>query len=310
MATGLAGVEAAERPNLGYTVSPVFREVQVKAGQAQARHALTLRNRSAVSQTFRLSAVNFGALDESGGVAFLGQEGGGFERKYGLAAWMKLEQDLVTVPAGGSLEIAVAVNNSDTLAPGGHYGAVLATADTDAGGVGAAAGGGSSPEPRVGVKQVLSSLVLLVKEGGGAADLRLVSQGVTARWWAMPEEVRHRFLNAGNVHVVPRGVVEVKDPTGRVVARGALNEGSGMVLPESHRRYTTPMVRLASAWLPGRYTATTTYRYDGTEDTKTFTTTFWYGGGPLAWVALGLVLVGAIAAIRLLRKPRLSATNS
>jgi hypothetical protein len=165
--------------------------------------------------------------------------------------------------------------------------------------------GGKAVEPRVGIKQVLSSLVLLVKDGGGLPDLQLVSQDAGKNFWRLPEAVVHRFRNAGGVHVVPRGLASVRDPMGRVVARGALNEGSGVILPESFRRYTTRLNMMAGAWWPGRYEIKTEYRYDGTDKTKTLVTGFWYGGSPVVWVAgLFVVVAGAALAWWLFVRPR------
>jgi hypothetical protein len=194
--------------------------------------------------------------------------------------------------------VVVTINNRSSLAPGGHYGAVLATAVTNA----------DRPDANraVGVKQVLSALVLVTKNGGAEAGLRLASQTANGQAWRLPRTVEQRFQNIGNIHLVPRGVTEVRDMAGRVVMRGALNEQSGVILPESFRRYTTPLMTVGTAWMPGRYQLVTTYRYDGTDATKTLTTGFWYAGAVMVWV----VMAGAVAVVGLLawwlfwRRPR------
>ncbi len=294
---GVSGQAAAEE-NKGYAVSPALQEMSLRTDQSQAEYTLTVANHSTAAQMFRLSALDFGALDESGGVAFLGEAESEIEHKYGLASWMKLGQDGVSVPAGGSVGVRVVIDNRESLAPGGHYGAVLATAVTEPSGVASA--------PRVGVKQVLSSLILLVKDGGGLPDLRLVSQDPAGSWWRLPVLVEHRFQNMGRVHAVPRGVVSVRDPMGRVVTRGGLNEGSGTVLPESFRRYKTPLTAMAVALLPGRYEVATVYRYDGADSTKTMVTGFWYGGSPVVWSAAVFVIAAGAGLWWWLRRRRAS----
>jgi len=89
-------------------------------------------------------------------------------------------------------------------------------------------------------------------------------------------------------------VVRVEDPWGKTVARGALNEGSGAILPESIRRYKTPMVTVARAWLPGRYKLVTEYRDETSDAHKTATMSFWYVGALITWVAVvfGLAVAG------------------
>jgi hypothetical protein len=274
---------AAPEP-AGFTVAPAFQEISIRAGQPESEYNLQIRNHSKSDQNFRLSVVDFGSLDEEGGVAFLGAPTSELEHKYGLAAWMTLEKDALFVPAGKSANLVVHVSNRASLAPGGHYGAVLATAVTDTGQIGV----GSS----VGIKQVLSSLVLATKENGAQRALKLKNQRSNAAFWHLPTVVEEQFENRGNVHVVPRGIVAVTDPWGKEVVRGALNEASGAVLPESVRRYKTPLAVVGGAWLPGRYRLVTTYRYDGADETKALVTSFWYVGALVAWV-VGLLALAA-----------------
>jgi hypothetical protein len=278
----VAALGATSRP--GLAVSPAFQSVSVAANVPSVQYEVQLINRNAVDQNFRLSRVDFKALDEQGGVAFLGTSTSELEHKYGLASWMSLEKDAVFVPAGKSAKVLVTINNRPDLAPGGHYGAVLATAVDDL---------GRPTGDQVGVKQVLSSLVLVTKEGGAERDLKLVSQMANAGWSRLPSSATLRFQNLGNVHVVPRGTVEVKDMAGRVVVRGAINAESGTILPESFRQYKTPLLQVGRALLPGRYQVVTTYRYDGTEATSVFVTDFWYAGSLLVWA----VLMGVVAAV-------------
>jgi hypothetical protein len=277
-------VSSIQAANAGFTVSPAFQTLSVSSGQDQLQYTLFLRNRTATDQSFRLSVVDFGSLDEAGGVAFLGTPATELEHRYGLASWMSLEKDALVVAAGQISQVVVTIQNRASLAPGGHYAAVLATAVTDT--------GQPAGDPRVGVKQVLSSLILVTKEGGTEKRLDLASQGNNGNWWKLPNQVEQRFENTGNVHVTPRGVTEVREPGGRVVARGALNEASSVILPESFRRYFTPLVTVYRAWLPGRYEVRTTYRYEGTDQTKSFSTHVWYGGLLIVWIVGLLALAG------------------
>jgi len=281
------GAEAAS--SRGFVISPAFAQLEVRTSQSQVLYALSLRNLTAVDQSFRLSVVDFGSLDEEGGVAFLGQPATEMEHRYGLASWMTLERELVFIPAGEAVQVKATIENKQSLAPGGHYGAILATAVTDT--------GQAATDPRVGIKQVLSSLVLVAKEGGAVPVLKLASQHHDGGWWLLPRMVDHRFQNAGNVHLVPRGTVEVKSPVGAVVKRGALNEASSVILPESFRRYKTPLLAVASALFPGWYTVVTKYRYDGTEQTKTLVSSFWYAGTIVGWAVILVVMLAVFGGV-------------
>ncbi len=276
-----AEVKAAQS-TAGFAISPIYQNVTLDPNAPQSHYVATLSNSTTFSQAFKLSTVDFGSLNESGGVAFLGTSSSAFARRFGLSAWMQLDQNAVVVPAGASVDIGVTIVNSSNLQPGGHYGAVLATAQT--------APNGSPQTSRVGVLEVLSSLILLVKGGGPPPDLELAAQSVNRIGSRFPTAVTDRFHNIGDVHVVPRGVATVRDPLGKVVARAALNENSGIILPQTYRLYSAPFTPMARAEIPGRYQVMTSYRFDGTEATKTFTSWFWYVPPVWFWVGVALVL--------------------
>lgn len=271
----------------GYSISPALAPVQVPRAGGNVSYVVEVGNNTSQPQLFRLSVVDFGFLDEQGGVAFLGQPASELEHRYGLASWMKLDRPEVTVAPGSTVKVTATIDNRPSLSPGGHYGAVLATVVSDPS---AAAGS------KVGIKQVLSSLVLVTKEGDARPDLGVTGQTHNGSWWRIPSQVEVRFGNTGNLHAVPRGVVEVRDLAGRTVARGAINEASSTILPGSFRKYPTKLTDTNSAWLPGRYRIVTTYRYDGEEVTERFVTTMWYAGEAVVWIG---GLVGALVAVGL-----------
>ena len=271
-----------------YTVTPAFQTATLDA-QGSADVSVELSNNTTTDQSFKLTAADFGSLNESGGVAFLGAPASELSHPYGLVSWLELGENVVFVPAGQRVTIHASVQNRESLAPGGHYGAILATAVNDD------TGQPKNVAPQVGLHAVLSSLILLTKTGGANPDLKLVSQTFSHTAFNLPTKLLQRFQNAGNVHVVPRGIVQITDPAGRVVARGSLNEDSVFIFPESFRQIPVTLLPVGHAWLPGRYTITTQYRYDGIEATKTFTQTIWYAGGivvALSWLVLILALLG------------------
>jgi hypothetical protein len=268
--------------NNGYVVSPIFQNVSLGENEPQVHCTVELSNTTGTDQAFKLSTLDFGSLNESGGVAFLGSSTNDFAKRYGLSKWMRLDADTVTVPAGGSKQIGVTIQNADDLAGGGHYGAVLAAAQT--------APDGPATTPRVGVNAVLSSLVLLIKQGGVVAGMGDVSHTSDGGWLSMPAHVTDRFKNNGNVHVVPRGLAIVKDSFGHEVERAAINEDSGNILPGDYRSYATTLMRLASVSWPGQYTVTTTYRIGGVDQVSTISSTFWYLGKAGLTVVILLVL--------------------
>ena len=271
------------------TVSPAFQDILVPAAASSKDAIVTFSNQSSSPQTYRLSAVDFGSLDESGGVAFLGVPNSELEHRYGLVSWITLEKDQIFLPPAGSAKIMVHIDNRPSLAPGGHYAAILATSTGES--------DTKQDKTKVNLRQIIASLLLVRKEGG--AEIGLNAAGITLgkhSLLSLPKFANLRFQNPGNVHVVPRGTVSIKDPSGREVSQGLINENSDIILPESFRKIRVDLAPPKSAWAPGRYTLTARFRYDGTSDIRSSKVSYWYLGMAVNVMILA-VFTGLIAVI-------------
>lgn len=257
-AAGLAWpAMAAEPANRGIEVSPPFNNIVVTGGQVTP-FTIGLRNRSDVAQTLSVTAVDFKALDETGGAAFINTSGQ--TDKYTLAKWMELDQDSVTIKPGESVKLTGRIINRDDLSPGGHYGAVLFGLDPSG------AGGGN----QVALKQVASSLLFVIKTGGEKYGLDLKSVNAPKSAFSPPSKLRLRFYNGGNVHTAPRGIVTISDPSGRIVSKGTVNVDSSLVLPDSYRQIPVTMQHINLANAIGNYEVLVQYRDGNQDQIKTF----------------------------------------
>jgi hypothetical protein len=200
------------------------------------------------------------------------------------------------VPAGQSRSVAVTIDNRSSLQPGGHYGAIVArvTSLTD------------QTDNKVVINQELLSLLFVTKLGGEKYDLRLNSLSHNGNWFRLPTSARLRFQNPGNVHVIPRGEVRLKSPTGTVLAKGIINSESAYILPETFRELSVPLSRVGSALpLPGLYHLEVQYRYEGLNQVavKRFNMQF---------ISLGLYLllsvVGLVVYWRIRRRKKAAST--
>lgn len=249
----------------GFAVTPMIQEITLDEGERSKTSLVTVNNETEELATFELSVIDFGSLDESGGVAFLGATGD-LEQKYALASWMQPEANEVTLGPGETRAIKVQIENRDNLSPGGHYGALIfrnvSTTRSDV--------------PNVAVNQVFSSLILVKKTGGAKYGLELASLLHPSPKPFFERLVTPRFRNSGNVHVVPRGEVRVTDPLGRLVYRGILNEGSTIILPETFREYPFRLFPVEHAILPGYYSFDFSYRYDGRDEKESWSKRFFY----------------------------------
>lgn len=257
IAGGSMGPLSVYAEGKSYSLEPFYQEISVDDGSASHPFAVTLTNATANDATFRVSVTDFGTMDETGGIAFLGG-GSEFSQRYGLASWMKSSVDQVTVQAGGIEKIPIVVENRESLSPGGHYGAVIFEMLSGAEAPGAA---------QISVQSSFASLVFVNKTGGEIRDLAYSGSTISgADIFSIPSKVSVRFQDKGNTHLVPRGRITVLDPLGRVVREGVINDESGRMLPESFRTFPVSLHVVGRAIVPGPYSIRVDYRYDGKDE--------------------------------------------
>jgi hypothetical protein len=240
-----------------YSLEPFYQEISMDDGALTHPFAVRLANATENDATFRISVADFGTMDETGGIAFLGG-GSEFSQRYGLASWMKSSVDQVTVQAGGSESIPIIVENRESLSPGGHYGAVIFEMVSGAEASGAA---------QISVQSSFASLVFVNKTGGEIRDMAYSGSTISGSdVFGVPSKVSVRFQDKGNTHLVPRGRITVVDPVGRVVREGVINGESGRMLPESFRVFPVSLHAVGRAIVPGPYSIHVDYRYDGKDE--------------------------------------------
>lgn len=267
----------------GITITPSLQEIILNPTEATKTFDIRVTNHTKASRSFSVYALDFGSLNDTGGVAFAGGQSDDLIKKYGLADWIELSESNITVQPDETVELQAIVKNAPNLTPGGHYSAIMLASQT------AATDTGNT----VGLNQTLSSLILAKKMGGERYDLRLNSITHGGNWLQLPETAELTFFNPGNVHVIPRGIVRILTPGGTVVAEGIINEDSGFLLPETSRTVHVPLRRIApTGFWPGFYRLEATYRYDGLDRvaTKSMPLRFFNGPG----LVLGLLAVVAI----------------
>lgn len=260
-------------------VEPALQEVVVE-NEARVDASVILENTTSSGQRYTIRLVDFGSLDESGGVAFLGS---GDPRDYQDATWMETGVNDIVVPPNAKAKLDIIIKNDENFSPGGHYGAVLfekAALEGDA----------AVDKTEVAINQVFSALVYVRKVGGEVFALDFLDHEYRKNFWRLPETVALRFANNGNVHMIPRGTIRISDPLGSVVQKATLNQSSGLVLPQSKRRFEERFQLISFAWLPGKYTVRTEYRYDGKDSFEIVAEKYWYFP-PLTGASL-LILVG------------------
>jgi len=242
----------------GVTIAPPFQEITILQGQSSLPQSFSVSNNSDNPVTFTLKAVDMGALDDTGGVAFSGLTAN-YQQKYGLAKWVQLDQPSVSIEAHMSQAVPFTIINDDTLSPGGHYGAIVITFNQQS----------TAGSNAVGLNPQAATLLFVHKVGGDIYKLNFANGAGSTSWWELPKQLTIKLRNDGNVHVVPRGVVTLIDPHGHVIGRGIINPESSLILPEHTRDYTIVWQQVKRVMWPGTYTAKVDYRFDGSDAFQT-----------------------------------------
>jgi hypothetical protein len=195
----------------------------------------------------------------------------------------------------------VDINIPQNASPGGHYGVIRFTG-TPATLSGTASG--------VALSASLGALVLLTVNGHIVENLQNHSFTVSANgngnsgfFQNDPFVFSEVIANSGNEHVVPTGLLTLKDMFGHTVLHLNINQGLGNVLPGSMRKFTETInkVDVGNKRFFGRYTATYNVSYGSPTKELSASLSFWVI--PINLILIWIVvLIGGFFLIRHLIK--------
>jgi hypothetical protein len=268
----------------GVTISPAFQQVSIN--QDEAEHPVTFRitNNETAARTYDLSAADFNTLGESGGLFFIGTNPTELQKKYGLAKWFSLPEKTITVQPKQTFTLNAKIENLPDLSPGGHYGALMLSQNNQP----------SGGQSRVSVHPIASSLMFITKLGGDTHKLDLSGVSLKHSLFTLPSGVTLRFQNTGNTHVVPRGIVTLSTPQGRLISRGVINEDSNIILPQTFRQYSVSLQKVSNAYAVGRYELNVSFRFDGIDQYRSYRQSFYIF--PILTLVIILLIFSALIA--------------
>ena len=289
--------KAASQPTpQGITITPAFQQVSIPVGVAQQPISFSVTNNESRPQALSLSTADFNTLNESGGLFFVGTNPTALQKKYGLAKWISLGQTQLNLAPKQTATIRANILNLPDLTPGGHYGALMVSAQTSN-------SQASSAPNKVALHPIASSLLFVTKLGGDTHKLGLSSVTIRRHIFSMPNNVILRFHNDGNTHLILRGTVTITNSSGKLISKGIINEESAIILPETYRQYFVPLQQLSSATLPGRYKISADFRFDGISEFRSYQQSIFYM--PFYWLVIMILLLCWVVIIIVRRlKPR------
>ena len=136
----------------GLTITPAKQQITLQTDEPEKRLTVLVTNNTPSSVNLSFSAKDFGGLDDTGGLFFLGSDVNATWDDNRLAKWLTVTPSSATIASRAQQPVQVVIDGGADLAPGGHYAAIVATLASQ------------SDEP-VSINQSLASLLFVNKEG-------------------------------------------------------------------------------------------------------------------------------------------------
>lgn len=265
----------------GISVTPSIMHLDLASDPAE--YALTYTNNTDSDINLLLSVKDFTELEDSYRLSFLeGKDAANY--KYSLSSWISFENKNIQLSPNESKTIKVFIDKN-RITKGGHYASVLAEIIQP------------KTDKQVTIKAVLSSLLFVrASTGNEIEDGKILSFKPSRDGVDNPESFSLRFQNNGNVHVVPYGVVRVKDAFGNQIAKGILNENSLDALPESIRRYEINVKGDSNFLIPGFYTAELNLHFGKADTNLSSKVTYFTQGSINLTVVISVIIIVLIMA--------------
>jgi hypothetical protein len=216
----------------GLKVSPSITEQTVKPGEVLYK-SIKVANESSETKRIYVYLRDFTADGEDGSPRLLvpGTEQGSF-----LSSWISANYpDGINIPAGAEQQFDFSISVPVNAGPGGYYGAIVfGTKGSDARFTSIDKGAASS------ISQQAGSLLLLQVPGetNESANVRDFNTDKSVYNTPFKIDFSTRIENQGNVHIKPRGVIEVSNMFDKQVVSIKINDLGSNILPKSIRRFS------------------------------------------------------------------------
>lgn len=258
-----------------FQISPTRFVIEMDPGDEQTVQ-ISLINRGGEPYSYSFHTEDFSANGEvSEDIQLFGKVDGPFSAR----SWIYTPTSSVRLDHGERTTIPVRVTAPRNAAVGDHYTAFLIQRDP----VDAGQGQGFSVISQVG------ALLLITIRGNPERTGHLESFGsqLPVYWW-LPSTLKMQYRNDGNVHLVPRGSVVIRNIFGVVVDEIPIKDW--YVLRNSVRKRTI-------LWQPkfalGYYSATLTVQSEANPQPETMSSSFWII--PIVPVLIALIAIFAVS---------------
>ena len=266
----------------GLSVTPAILQLKLASNQRTVNFNETVTNISNLPLIVNAKSQDFHAGGISGSADFYPSSYPSFNNMHRLAGGVKITPSHFGIQPGESQTIGINISNANSLAPGGHYGAIIYTPQVL----------GNSSITKIDLVPSVASLVFLTTASGGYQTLTLNNIQLSRFTLSLPRTVSFIVNNSGNTQSTPIGYAKVISPYGQLQAQQVLNHNSLMVLPDSSILMTVNLPAYGSLWsLPGMYNLKITYGYSGSATLSTVSYRFFYLSPLLAGLLLVVLII-------------------
>lgn len=268
--------QARELEVQGVRITPFIFEQTVQKGESFSGE-ITLTNTTAAPVILSLAIRDFIPAGRHGEVRFLpaNQE---TDPHFSLSHWVEiLEQPDYTLGPGQSTHTTFRISAPADADDGTHYGGILFSFNE-----------GKSQNGTTVIQSVGAILIAKIGYANGSGTVETFSTPQhTYTSGAIP--FMATFRNTGNVHLSPKGKIEIKNIFGKIVGLSYINENAQISLPNTVRQFES---FYKGKFMAGKYTATLTLVFGNPKLEAKKTITFWV----LPWKpVLKFGLLGTIA---------------
>lgn len=202
-----------------FTIGPTKIQADLAPGEEVIKN-LMITNRAGNTLSFKIGKEDFiGSKDPEKVTVFLGEERG----RFSLKDWLQPDIEEFSLEHGQRMNIGVKISIPEDAEPGGYYAAIFAASQP-------------SPEERGKVK-IISRVgsLFFVKVKGQVKEEGVLEKFKADKFYYQKGPIKFELLsqNTGNVHLVPYGLIEIKNILGKKIAEIRLDPW--FVMPDSSR---------------------------------------------------------------------------
>lgn len=267
----------------GITISPATQNIDIINGQGNEVVNFSITNDEPINQTVTLKATSFNSLNYTGGIFFIGTTPSQSVSQ-ALTNWLVLPSNVIEIPADKTVIVPLLIKNIESLAPGGHYAALLVYINQNQ----------SSKSSAVNVQPVATSLMFITKVNGATYKMSLEKVIAPRSFFNLPSNTTLTFYNSGNTQVTPRGYVAITDSKNHLISKGIINTESLYLLPGNYRNYQVQLNSVMKTKEIGDYKLSVFYTFDGYNGVREYQESLFLGT-PALLIELSLILLIIIA---------------